>query len=236
MPGSIQRSQGCVIHFWPLDGAFVKTVTDMQSRSTELADVYELQSIYQALSEKHTGIIRCTKFKLLRDGGYSVTMKPLCMASKLIDDPLELINCFKQLAKGLCYLKSKKILHRDLRWNNVVHDKSTESYMIIDFEHAALKKDQPVIVSSTFRSNLPTCFMKKVGDKYEYDYSTEVVSFGQMIDHVLKINDSYSTLYQRLAIHTNAIKDSVEFLFLGILRDLILSEEKCPNAEQLFNM
>ena len=231
MPDSLQRSLGCFIQFWPLDRTVVKSVTNL---STELTTIDDLETIYAQLDAGNTGIIQCSKFKRL-SVGYSVTMKPLCWATKLIDDSLELINCCKQLTKGLCYLKTNKILHRDLRWNNVVYDKQTESYFIIDLEHAALDKGTAIHVSSKFRSNLPINLMKQVGQLYEYNYATEVASFGLMIDHILKINDSYTTLYRRLEFRTKSLKDSLEFRLLSLLRDLSLRDDETqrPSIEQL---
>jgi serine/threonine protein kinase len=173
-----------------------KTITNLEERAP-FCNQDHLKQIYTILNENHTlhhklknhNVIGCIKFDFhVLDGARAmdILLSPLCRPHK-IDTFKQILKCLAHMANGLFFLHNKDILHRDLRWANVLYDHNKEAYLIHDFEHSAVvnSKNDHSLVDLKFRTNLPCDFMKMDKNKYVYNKSTDIFSFGQMIEDAL---------------------------------------------------
>ena len=115
----------------------------------------------------------------------------------------EMINdIFEQAIEGFAYLENKKILHRDIRTNNILIDKNG-FLKIIDFgfgkQTFSVEDFDRSFSSLNWWCNLPNDFQYQI-----YDFKTEIYFVGKLFEKLIKDNDitgfEYNTILSQMCI------------------------------------
>jgi serine/threonine-protein kinase len=136
----------------------------------------------------------------------------------LLENPDKLENIFEQLVDGFKYLEEKKILHRDLRPENILVSKEG-ILKIIDFGFG--KKinfgDKNKSISLNWRYSIPDEF-----EESKYDFKTEIYFVGKLFEDLIQNTPNNSFKYS--AILSKMILKSYENRinsFFDIYREII---------------
>jgi hypothetical protein len=222
----------------------IKTISRMSEYKP--ARIVDLEAIYEVLIRKKreaTNIIKCIRYdKDYELDLFSVTLEPIC-TPHAIKSTFELVKCLRHLTSGLAFLHRNSILHRDLRWSNILYNKCTSMYMINDFEHGAyLQKNEDstkILVDS--HSSVPVTSMRptlepdEVTTRYLYNMSTEMFSFGTMISNAIR--ESVFSQSLRIFIEDRHAHVDVFEKIQAIANELLNPDENLrPTAENLRNM
>lgn len=138
---------------------------------------------YYLYPEEHTGYILMEFVK-----GQNI-------ASFLKDNPDKINDVFKQTIDGFIHLESAKILHRDIRPDNIlVSEKGIVK--IIDFGFSKkidFESDFDKSISLNWRYSPPNDFDEKI-----YDFRTELYFIGKLFEEIIKENDFQNFAYKEL--------------------------------------
>jgi hypothetical protein len=221
----------------------IKTISRMSQYKP--ARIVDLETIYEVLIRKRreaVNIIKCIRYdKDYELDLFSVTLEPIC-SPHVIRDTFELVKCLRHIANGLSFLHKNNILHRDLRWCNILYDKSARVYLINDFEHGAYlyKNQECAQIEPDFHSSVPVTSMRPTlepddAPRYLYTKSTDMFSFGIMINNSV----TESVFSQSLRIF---IEDQHEYVDVfekirPVANELLNPDEKLrPTADTAKNM
>ena len=133
-------------------------------------------------------IIRCSKKETTERNTMTITLSPFCYTRR-ISTFSELVKCFHHLSSGLLFLHTKRIVHRDLRWANVLYDCNNEEYLLHDFEHSAVLDTEESFtrVTRDFKTNLEVAGLEIMPDRsYKYDIKSDLYAFGMMMKLALE--------------------------------------------------
>lgn len=125
----IKRNNGVEIFF---GSDFVKK--RILSDNYQLADLNILKKIYEAIIKGD--IVNTIKCEEIKTKPFEIKLTPICYPFGIykIDSNEKLLLALKSVVAALVGLHSKGIVHRDIRWENVLFD--SENYLLTDFECA----------------------------------------------------------------------------------------------------
>lgn len=112
----------------------------------------------------------------------------------LSNNPNEIVNIFNQLIDAFAYIHQYKILHRDIKNNNILVDKFGQA-KIIDFGFG--KKIQFDDFDRSI-SLATTCPPPEEFKSKKYDYSTEIYFVGQLFKQFLESNTNHTFPYSEI--------------------------------------
>lgn len=162
-------------------------------------------------------IIRCSKKQTTETNTMTVTLLPFCYPRR-ISTFSELVKCFYHLSNGLLFLHTKRIVHRDLRWANVLYDSNHKEYLLHDFEHSAVLDTEEGFtrVTRDFKTNLEVDGLEIMPDGgYKYDIKSDLYAFGVMMRSALE-SSSAPIRYHMITIEIGQLDDESLELILGI--------------------
>lgn len=171
-----------------MEFAFKKYVPKDENRREELYErfVEEIKILFKI---SHPNIVRIYNYYLYPNAklGY---LQMEYIDGTTIDkyqplDQCEWNNIFLQVINAFKYLEEKKILHRDIRPQNILIDKSG-NVKIIDFGFGKILgknvQDNNSVLLNWPVSKLP----EEVSLKGEYSHYTEIYFIGKLFDYILK--------------------------------------------------
>lgn len=109
-------------------------------------------------------------------------LKHFCLKSKSAFNLFEKQRCFKEIASALNYLHSKKIIHRDMKSENVLVDKNT-TFKIMDFGLSKLRGNENKTM--TKRIGTGSYMAPEVVEGKKYDEKCDVYSYGIILWEVI---------------------------------------------------
>lgn len=147
----------------------------------------------------HQNIVRVFNYYLYPEEytGYILMefVKGQNIASFLKDNPDKINDIFNQTIDGFIHLESAKILHRDIRPDNIlVSDKGIVK--IIDFGFSKkidFESDFDKSISLNWRYTPPNDFNEKI-----YDFRTEIYFIGKLFEEIIIENDFQNFAYKEL--------------------------------------
>lgn len=147
----------------------------------------------------HPNIVRVFNYYLYPDEytGYILMefVKGQNISSYLNENPDKLNDIFRQTIDGFIHLESSKILHRDIRPDNILVSKNG-MVKIIDFGFSKkidFESDYDKSISLNWRYNPPNDFEEK-----KYDFRTELYFIGKLFEEIIKENNFQNFSYKEL--------------------------------------
>lgn len=116
-----------------------------------------------------------TIYASIHKQGKGIDLQDHVIATKRDFTIEEVRNYTHQLLKAVAYMQSKGIIHRDIKPNNILYDKESDSLSIIDFEtlkHHLTKNNRTFTMCGTIEFTAPEVLR---GD-HHYDGSVDVYS------------------------------------------------------------
>jgi len=109
---------------------------------------------------------------------------------------------FEQAISSFCYLEKQKILHRDIRTNNLLVDKSN-NLKIIDFGFGKILNPSKEIAESVILNWPATAMPEEItGESPYYDKVTEIYFLGNLFSNLLdkdkSLNFSYKSIISKM--------------------------------------
>ncbi|CAD8046015.1 unnamed protein product [Paramecium sonneborni] len=145
-------------------------------------------------SQKYSNIVKI--YEVFKDHSQINVIEEACQdqnlreyAPKNIKSENQILKCLLDIIEGLMELKNLKIIHRDIKPDNIVYDGS--NFKIIDFETAKINQDDRLKKQSleigTFGYRAPQII-------FEHDYSSkcDIWSLGCVLYFLLFKQDIYS--------------------------------------------
>ncbi len=147
----------------------------------------------------HKNIVRVFNYYLYPEEytGYILMefIKGQNVSTFLKENPDKLNDIFKQTIDGFLHLETSKILHRDIRPDNILV--STDGKVkIIDFGFSKkidFESDFDKSISLNWRYNPPNDFEEKI-----YDYRTELYFIGKLFEEIITENNFQNFAYKEL--------------------------------------
>ena len=188
----------------------------------------------------HKNIVRVFNYYLYPDKytGYIIMeyIKGNNISEYINANPEKINDVFRQVLEGFKYLEDNKILHRDIRNNNILIN-NEGTVKIIDFgfgKKMEYSTDNEKSISLNWIANPPMEF--KEG---KYDNKTEIYFIGKLFENIILENDIQNFMYNDLLkemINTdyNARIDSFNFILKQISKIQFENPSKIENIEEMF--
>lgn len=171
----------------------------------------------------HTNIVRVFNYYLYPEKytGYILMeyIEGKDIYSYLVDNPDKLNDLFIQIIDGFTHLEKCKILHRDIRPNNILIS-NDGIVKIIDFgfgKKTDFKEDFGKSISLNWRYTPPSDFKTEI-----YDYRTEIYFVGKLFEEIIIENNFQNFAYMDiLRKMTSYSYDARIESFFSIQREII---------------
>lgn len=136
----------------------------------------------------------------------------------------EFINdVFEQTIEGFSYLESKKILHRDIRPNNIlINDEGFVKIIDFGFGKQAFNTSdfERSFSSLNWWCNTPSDFVHNI-----YDFKTEIYFVGKLFEKLIKDNDITGFNYNSILAKMCEYDYNTRFSSFGIIKRSIQEKE-----------
>ena len=136
----------------------------------------------------------------------------------LIRNPDTIEDVFKQTIEGFIYLEENRILHRDIRPENIIISENG-IVKIIDFGFGKMIdfRNDDKSISLNWRYNPPKDFSDRI-----YDFKTEIYFVGKLFEEIIKEIDNFEFKYSKLVSRMISIRyqDRISSFF-DIYREII---------------
>lgn len=176
----------------------------------------------------HRNIVRVFNYYLYPEKTTGYILMEFIEGIKISDflekNPEKLNDIFVQVTEGFKYLEENRILHRDIRPDNIIISEEG-AVKIIDFgfgKKFEVGKDNNKSISLNWRYSIPEEFSKKI-----YDSSTEVYFVGKLFEEIINQNGLLNFGYLKILeiminpSHTTRVKS-----FFDIQRLIISDKSK----------
>ena len=157
-----------------------------------------------------------------------------------------IIKVFKQILKGLKYLKSKSIIHRDIKPDNILLDEEN-NVKISDFGIAAVFRDtnfdediEETLISKGTQAGRRDYVCPKIEEGKEYDFGADIYSLGLTMIFLM----SYQNPIKIIKDSKNSYRDidffSMDYIYNVYLRRLVIKNlnydiNKRPNVSDILD-
>ena len=156
---------------------------------------------------------------------------------KLIEDKL-LWDFLGQCLDALVYIHGKGVIHRDLKYTNILIDEKTMNLKIIDFNTSAVmdlaaaqdfvdknnKKDKLNLINKGTQIN--NIYGAPEIEKEDYDARIDVFSIGIIFSKILsRFNEGYNNYYYDYSKEINEL-----------IQKMILPKESRPTSNEIYNL
>lgn len=145
--------------------------------------------------------------RLLTGGSLSQRLDQLKKRSETLPSLTETAKLLRQMASALDYAHGKRVIHRDIKPNNIMFDEQGNSYLV-DFGIARLVADQTtsnVLTQTGMMVGTPAYMPPEIWRGEDWSRAADQYALGIVIYEMVSGKPPFSapTLYQLISLHLN---------------------------------
>lgn len=169
---------------------FVRKSIKLDRQSLELdnlarIDYAELKPVYNLMStfKNTTQLIR---HQLIQpDNILILHITPVCY-SRSIESIEELIKAVRDICIAIQSMHKNNVVHRDIRWANVIYDAQTSNYLLTDFEHSRVLTEQNpyTLVDETFQWIPLDHLERDTSGHWKYEKQGDILMLGELLTSI----------------------------------------------------